>query len=64
MQGSGPRDMTSPLLAFSDWAHPYDKWAQVSVDGTALNTEVLVFAQTTASLPVQHNDAYMDESCF
>jgi|GEM_PF-1731836 len=64
MQGGGPRDMTSPLLTCSDWAQPYDKWAQLSVDGTALNTEVLVFAQTTASLPVQHNDAYMDESCF
>lgn len=64
MQGGGPRDMTSPLLTCSDWAQPYDKWAQLSVDGTALNTEVLVFAQSTASLPVQHNDAYMDESCF
>jgi hypothetical protein len=64
MQGGGPRDMTSPLLTCSDWAQPYDKWAQLTVDGTALNTEVLVFAQTTASLPVQHNDAYMDESCF
>lgn len=64
MQGGGPRDMTSPLLTCSDWAQPYDKWAQLMVDGTALNTEVLVFAQTTASLPVQHNDAYMDESCF
>lgn len=63
-QDGGPRDMTDPLMVCSGWAQPYDTWRQLSVDGVARNSEVLVFAQTTASLPVEHNDAYMDESCF
>lgn len=63
-QDGGPRDLTDPLLVCSQWSQPYDAWRQLSVDGVARNSQVLVFAQTTASLPVEHNDAYMDESCF
>ena len=60
----GPRNMTSPNLVCSDWAQPYDKWAQISVDATPLTSTVLALVQSTASLPVQHNDAYVDDSCF
>ena len=60
----GPRNMTSPNLVCSDWAQPYDKWQQISVDATPTNSTVLVLVQSTASLPVQHNDAYVDDSCF
>ncbi len=60
----GPRNMTSPNLVCSDWAQPYDKWVQISVDATPTNSSVLVLVQSTASLPVQHNDAYVDDSCF
>jgi hypothetical protein len=59
----GPRDMVSPNLVCSDWAQPYDKWEQIYVDATPISNTVLVLVQSTASLPVQHNDAYVDDSC-
>ncbi len=62
-QNGGPRDMTDPNLKCSAWAQPYDKWAQLSVDAIALNSTVLALIQSTADIPVQHNDAYVDDSC-
>ncbi|MGQ9814147.1 MAG: SH3 domain-containing protein [Candidatus Roseilinea sp.] len=63
-QDGGPRDMTDPNLICSEWAQPYDKWAQISVDAVALNSTVLALIQSTAEIPVQHNDTYVDDSCF
>lgn len=63
-QDGGPRDMTDPNLKCSEWAQPYDKWAQISVDAVALSSTVLALIQSTADIPVQHNDAYVDDSCF
>lgn len=63
-QDGGPRDMTDPNLKCSEWAQPYDKWAQISVDAVALNSTVLALIQSTADIPVEHNDAYADDSCF
>ncbi len=63
-QDGGPRDMTDPNLKCSEWAQPYDRWAQISVDAVALSSTVLVLIQSTADIPVQHNDAYVDDSCF
>ncbi len=63
-QDGGPRDMTDPNLKCSPWAQPYDAWAQISVDAVALNSTALALIQTTADIPVQHNDAYVDDSCF
>jgi hypothetical protein len=63
-QNGGPRDMTDPNLKCSEWAQPYDKYAQISVDAIALNSTVLALIQSTASIPVEHNDAYADDSCF
>lgn len=60
----GPRNMVSPNLVCSDWAQPYDKWVQLSVDAVTITTTALALIQTTASLPVEHNDAYADDSCF
>lgn len=63
-QDGGPRDMTDPNLICSEWAQPYDKWAQISVDAVALSSAVLALIQSTAEIPVQHNDTYVDDSCF
>ena len=56
--------MIDPNLKCSDWAQPYDKWAQISVDATAISSTVLALIQSTADIPVEHNDAYADDSCF
>jgi Bacterial SH3 domain len=63
-QDGGPRDMNDPELKCSDWAQPYDKWAQITVDAVAKNNVVNVLIWSTASIPVEHNDIYADESCF
>ncbi len=63
-QDGGPRDMTDPNLKCSAWAQPYDTWAQISVDAVALSSTVLALIQSTADIPVEHNDAYVDDSCF
>jgi hypothetical protein len=63
-QNGGPRDMTDPELVCSDWKQPYDKWEQISVDAIAKNNVVNVLIWSTASIPVEHNDIYADESCF
>jgi hypothetical protein len=60
----GPRNMVSPNLKCSDWAQPYDKWAQIYVDATPISSTVIALIQSTADIPVQHNDAYADDSCF
>jgi hypothetical protein len=62
-QDGGPRNMEDPELKCSDWAQPYDKWAQLSVDGVAKNSVVNVLIWSTASIPVEHNDVYADDSC-
>jgi len=63
-QDGGPRDMTDPELKCSDWAQPYDKYAQITVDAVAKNNVVNVIIWSTASIPVEHNDIYADDSCF
>ncbi|MCW1969946.1 MAG: SH3 domain-containing protein, partial [Anaerolineae bacterium] len=63
-QDGSPRNMVSKELVCSPWAQPYDKWHQISVDATAKNSKVLAFVQSRAAVPVQHNDAYVDDSCF
>lgn len=63
-QDGGPRNMDDPELVCSPWAQPNNRWEQLVVDGVAKNEAVLVLIWSTASLPVQHNDAYVDESCF
>lgn len=64
LQDGGPRNMLSKELVCSPWAQPYDKWYQISVDATAKNNKVLAFVQSRAAVPVQHNDAFVDDSCF
>ncbi|MDW8054124.1 MAG: SH3 domain-containing protein [Anaerolineae bacterium] len=63
-QDGGPRNMEDPELVCSPWAQPNNRWEQLVVDGVAKNDVVNVLIWSTASLPVQHNDAYVDESCF
>lgn len=63
-QDGGPRDMTDPNLICSNWAQPYDRWEQLSVDGVAMNSAVNVLIWSSAELPVEHNDIYADDSCF
>ncbi|MCS6846288.1 MAG: SH3 domain-containing protein [Anaerolineae bacterium] len=63
-QDGGPRDMTDPNLVCSDWAQPYDRWQQISVDGVAMNSAVNVLIWSSAEIPVEHNDIYADDSCF
>lgn len=63
-QDGGPRDMTDPNLKCSDWAQPYDQWAQLSVDAVALNSAVNALIWSSAEIPVEHNDIYADDSCF
>jgi hypothetical protein len=63
-QDGGPRNMDDPELVCSDWKQPYDKWQQISVDAVAKNNVVNVLIWSTASIPVEHNDIYADESCF
>jgi hypothetical protein len=60
----GPRNMVSANLKCSDWAQPYDKWQQIYVDAVPISSTVIALVQSDASLPVQHNDAYVDDSCF
>ena len=62
-QDGGVRNMNDPEMVCSDWAQPYDKWAQLSVDAIAKNTVVNVILWSTASIPVEHNDIYADDSC-
>jgi len=62
-QDGGPRDMTDPNLVCSDWAQPYDRWEQIAVDGVAKNTVVNVLIWSSAEIPVEHNDIYVDDSC-
>ena len=62
-QDGGVRDMNDPEMVCSDWAQPYDKWAQLSVDGIAKNSVVNVIMWSTAAIPVEHNDIYADDSC-
>lgn len=63
-QDGGPRDLTDPNVICSPWAQPYDQWGQIYVDGVALKPEVLVFIQSYAAVSVEHNDAFVDDSCF
>jgi len=62
-QDGGPRDMTDPNLVCSDWQQPYDRWEQIFVDGVAKNTVVNVLIWSSADIPVEHNDVYVDDSC-
>ncbi len=63
-QDGGPRDMSDPNLVCSDWAQPYDRWEQLSVDGVAMNSVVNVLIWSSAEFPVEHNDVHADDSCF
>lgn len=63
-QDGGPRDVTDPQLVCSDWAQPNNRWDQLVVDGVAKNSAVNIILQSTADIPVQHNDIYADDSCF
>ncbi len=63
-QDGGPRDVTDPNLVCSDWAQPNNRWEQLVVDGVVKNRAVNVIIQSTADIPVQHNDIYADDSCF
>jgi hypothetical protein len=63
-QDGGPRDMTDPNLVCSDWSKKYDEWHQLSVDGVAKADTVNAFLWTRSSEFVEHNDYYMDDSCF
>ena len=56
--------MEDPELVCSDWFKEADVWQQLSVDGVAKNGIVNVLIWSSASLPVQHNDIYADDSCF
>lgn len=60
----GPRDITDPNLVCSPWVKNYDKWQQMSVDAVIKTAKVNVFLWTRSSEFVQHNDYYMDDSCF
>ncbi len=62
-QDGGVRNMEDPEMVCSDWAQPYDKWAQLSVDAIAKNSVVNVILWSTAAIPVEHNDIYADDSC-
>jgi Bacterial SH3 domain len=59
----GPRNMVSPNLKCSNWSQPYDKYKQISVDAVTTGPTILALLQSDASIPVQHNDAYVDDSC-
>ena len=63
-QDGGPRNMLDTEMKCSPWYQPYDKWVQVSVDGVAKAAKVAVLIHTRASIPVEHNDAFGDDSCF
>ncbi|MFN3704595.1 MAG: SH3 domain-containing protein [Thermoflexales bacterium] len=63
-QDGGPRNMSDPELICSDWFEEADVWKQLVVDGVAKNGVVNVLIWSSAALPVQHNDVYVDESCF
>jgi len=63
-QDGGPRDLTDPNVICSPWSQPYDQWRQIYVEGVALKSEVLVFIQSYAAVTVEHNDAFVDDSCF
>ncbi len=60
----GPRDHSDPNLVCSDWSKKYDVWHQLSVDAVAKSDTVNVYLWTRSSEFVEHNDYYMDDSCF
>jgi hypothetical protein len=59
-----PRNMASASLKCSDWAQPYDQWTQIYVDAVPESSSVIALIQSNAEIPVEHNDAYIDDSCF
>lgn len=63
-QDGGPRDMTDPNLVCSPWSKTYDKYHQLVVDGVVKAGTVNAFLWTRSSEFVEHNDYYMDDSCF
>jgi hypothetical protein len=63
-QDGGPRDHTDPNLICSEWSKKYDDWHQLSVDGVAKGPVVNAYLWTRSSDFVEHNDYYMDDSCF
>ncbi|HEY3343249.1 MAG TPA: SH3 domain-containing protein, partial [Anaerolineae bacterium] len=60
----GPRNMLDANLKCSEWAQPYDRYDQIYVDAVPMTTTVIALIQSTADITVQHNDAYVDDSCF
>ncbi len=60
----GARDMTDPNLVCSDWSKNYDEWHQISVDAVVKAEKVNAFLWTQSTEFVEHNDYYMDDSCF
>lgn len=60
----GPRDLTDPNLKCSEWSKTYDTWHQLSVDAVAISTTVNAYLWTYSTEFVEHNDYYMDDSCF
>ena len=63
-QDGGPRNLTDPNLKCSDWSTKYDDWHQLSVDAVPMTTTVNTFLWTYSTEFVEHNDYYMDDSCF
>lgn len=63
-QDGGPRNHLDPNLVCSEWSNKYDTWHQLTVDGVAKTSTVNVFLWVRSSMHVQHNDYYMDDSCF
>ena len=63
-QDGGPRNHLDPNLVCSEWTNKHDQWYQISVDGVAKTSTVNAFMWVRSTMHVQHNDYYMDDSCF
>ncbi|MFN3706100.1 MAG: SH3 domain-containing protein [Thermoflexales bacterium] len=55
-------NFADPNIVCSDWARPYDRWEEVSVEAMAKSDTVTVFVDSTAEYPVKHNDVYVDDA--
>jgi hypothetical protein len=61
-QAGGQLNLGDASLVCSGWARPWDHYEELSVEGTALGSQVTVALNTRAEFPVKHNDVQADDA--
>ena len=61
-QAGGQLNLGDASLVCSPWARPWDRYEELSIEGTALGNQVTVALNTRAEFPVKHNDVQADDA--